>query len=83
MGDNSCLRGHGFKSQCRILDALICWKNCIVCLKRLKINVKEAGVGPLSMEELRILLRFTIKTGSDQKNLYKNCYLFNLLKLWQ
>ena len=25
---------------------LICCKNCIVCLKRPKINVKEAGVGP-------------------------------------
>ena len=26
--------------------ALICCKNCIVCLKRPKINEKEAGVGP-------------------------------------
>ena len=25
---------------------LICIKNCIVCLKRLKINEKEAVVGP-------------------------------------
>ena len=25
---------------------LICFKNCIVCLKRPKINKKEAGVGP-------------------------------------
>ena len=25
---------------------LICCKNCIVCLKRLKINETEAGVGP-------------------------------------
>ena len=25
---------------------LFCCKNCIVCLKRLKINEKEAGVGP-------------------------------------
>ena len=28
---------------------LICCKNCIVCLKRLKINSKEAGVGPFSI----------------------------------
>ena len=26
---------------------LICCKNCIVCLKRPKINKKEAGVGPI------------------------------------
>ena len=25
---------------------LICCKKCIVCLKRLKINKKEAGIGP-------------------------------------
>ena len=28
------------------LFTLICCKNCVVCLKRLKINEKEAGVGP-------------------------------------
>ena len=50
MGDDSCLKGHGFKSQHIILDehyfASICCKNWIVCLKRLKINEKEARVGP-------------------------------------
>ena len=50
MDDNSCSKGCGFESQCRILDehyfTLICCKNCIVCLKRPKINEKEAGVGP-------------------------------------
>ena len=50
MGDDSCSKGNGFKSRCRILDGhfftLICCKNCIdVCLKRSKINKKEAGVG--------------------------------------
>ena len=49
-GDNSCSKGHGFKSQCHILDrhffTLICCKIGIVCLKRPKINEKEAGVGP-------------------------------------
>ena len=50
MGDNSCTKGCGFKSQCCILDGhfstLICCKNCNVCLKRPKINEKEAEVGP-------------------------------------
>ena len=51
MGGDSCTRGHGFESQCRILDGhfftLICCKSCIdVCLKRPKINEKVAGVGP-------------------------------------
>ena len=49
MGD-WCSRGCGFESWHRILDghffALICYKNCIVCLKRPKINEKEAEVGP-------------------------------------
>ena len=40
----------GFKSRHCILDGhfftYICCKNCIVCLKRPKINEKEAGVGP-------------------------------------
>ena len=39
MGDDSCSKGNGFKSRCRILDGhfftLICCKNCIdVCLKK-------------------------------------------------
>ena len=50
MGDDSCLKGCGFESWHNILDGhfftLIFCKNCIVCLKRLKINKKEAGVGP-------------------------------------
>ena len=50
MGRDSCSKGHGFNSQHRILDGhfftYICCKNCNVCLKRPKINEKEAGVGP-------------------------------------
>ena len=50
MGDDSCLRGCGFESQRHILDGhfftIFCCKNCIVCLKRPKINEKGAGVGP-------------------------------------
>ena len=51
MGVDSRSKGRGFESQRRILDGhfftLICCKNCIVCLKRPKINEKEAGVGPI------------------------------------
>ena len=50
MGGDSCSEGHGFKSWHHILDGhfftYISYKNCIVCLKRPKINEKEAGVGP-------------------------------------
>ena len=50
MGDNSCLKGCEFESWRCIMDGhfftLICCKNCIVCLIRLKINEKEARVGP-------------------------------------
>ena len=48
MGDDSCLKGHGFKSRSRILDGhfftLICCKNCNVCLRRPKINKKKRPV---------------------------------------
>ena len=50
MGDNSCSKGCGFKSQSHTLDGhffiLICSRNYIVCLKRPNINEKEARVGP-------------------------------------
>ena len=63
IGDNSCARGHGFESWRRILDGyfftLNCCKNCIVCLKRLKINEKEAGIGPFLK---------TIAAGDDYHN---------------
>ena len=49
MGRDSRSIGHGFDSRHRILDGHffthICCKNCNVCLKRPKINEKEAGVG--------------------------------------
>ena len=49
MGDDLCLGGHGFDSWRYILDVhdifrLIYCKDCRVCLKRPKINEKEAGV---------------------------------------
>ena len=50
MGRDSRSEGRGFESRHRILDGhfftYICCKNCNVCLKRPKINEKEAGVGP-------------------------------------
>ena len=44
MGDDSCFIGRGFKSRhqnCMDFFILICCKNCIVCLKRPKINEKR------------------------------------------
>ena len=58
MGRDSHSKGRGFESQHRILDGhfftYICCKNCNVCLKRPKINEKEAGVGPFKKKYLRI-----------------------------
>ena len=51
MCEDSCLKGRGFESQCHILDGhfftLICSKNCIVCLKRPKINKKRGRGWPI------------------------------------
>ena len=45
-----CSKGCGLEYWCPILGGhfftLICCRNCIVCLKRPKINEKEARVGP-------------------------------------
>ena len=49
MGRDSHSKGRGFESRHRILDGhffTYCCKNCYVCLKRPKLNEKEAGVGP-------------------------------------
>ena len=58
MGGDSHSKGRGFESQRRILDGhfftLICCKNCIVCLKRPKMNEKEAGVGPFKKHILKL-----------------------------
>ena len=52
MGDDSRLKGCGFESCRHILDGhdlfhIDLLKNCFVCLKRLKINEKEAGLGSI------------------------------------
>ena len=39
----------------------ICCKNCIVCLKRPKINANEAGVGPF-LEKKTILLQHLVSS---------------------
>ena len=65
MGDDSCSKGHGFKSRRCILDVhdifftLISCGHCIVCLKRPKINEKEAGFGPFYKKEMKQCLPTT------------------------
>ena len=58
-GRHLMMRGCGFESWCRRMDmkffTLICCKNCIVCLKRPKINGKEAGVGPFFKKDSKLL----------------------------
>ena len=50
MGGDFYSVGRGFEYQHHILDGhiftYICCKNCNVCLKKMKINQKEAGDGP-------------------------------------
>ena len=58
MGRDSCSKGRGFESWHCILDGhiftYICCKNCNdVCLKRPKINEKEAGVGPFFLKNTK------------------------------
>ena len=58
MGDDLCSKGCGFESRRHTLDrhffTWICSKNCIVCLKRPKINEKEAGVGPFFFKKEKL-----------------------------
>ena len=55
MGRDSHSECRGFESRHRILDGhfftYYCCKNCNVCLKRPKINEKEAGIGPLFLKK--------------------------------
>ena len=50
MGRDSRSCGRGFESRHHILDGhfftYICCENCNACLKRPRINEKEAGIGP-------------------------------------
>ena len=56
MRRDSRSEGRGFQSRHHILDGhfftYVCCKNCNdVCLKRPKINQKEAGVGPFFLKK--------------------------------
>ena len=90
MGGDSRSEGCGFESQCHILDGhdifshIFVVKICNVCLKRLKINEKEAGVGPFfktigtrTMKHLPICLKWCI-SGQSYKALYDR-----KLRLWR
>ena len=62
MGRDSRSKGRGFKSRHRIrvghFFTYICSKNCNdVFFKRLKINEKEAGVGPFKNSIERLLMQ--------------------------
>ena len=78
MGSRS--EGRGFKSQRRILDrhdifTLICFKNYNdACLKRPKINKKEAGVGP-------IFIKKDIAVPLTLESLFKNKVFFVFFNL--
>ena len=54
MGEDSCSRGLEFKCQHQTLGKHfhICFKNCIVCLKRSKMNEKESGDFPFLKKQV-------------------------------
>ena len=63
---------------------LICCRNCILCLKRPKINKKEPGVGPLKDHlGLRILDVICLpKTGLFNKNSFSTWGDCQISLLW-
>ena len=66
MGRDSHSEGRGFKFQHHILDGhfftCICCKNCNdICLKRPKINEKEAGVGPFFKKNVQQEMRDSVQ----------------------
>ena len=59
MGDYSSSIGHWVECCCHdIFFKFICCKNCSVCLKRPKINEKEAGVGTFKKIAQEFFLKF-------------------------
>ena len=77
MGDDSCSRGCGFECWMDMtFFTLICYKNCIACSKRPKINKKEAGLA-------NFLKRFiTIATTTEMQK----CWFrpnFSFSAVWQ
>ena len=51
--------GAGYWMDMTFFFTLICCKNCIVCLKRPKINKKEADVGPF-FKKKNFIFKWTI-----------------------
>ena len=67
MGGDSCPKGHGSESQHHILDGhfspIFLYKNCNVCLKKMKINEKEVRIGPFKKSFMTTL---SIKMTTSQ-----------------
>ena len=53
----------------------ICCKNCIVCLKRPKINEKEAVVGPFFKKKLYFFLNFLFDPTKEESNVFSIPFL--------
>ena len=58
-------KGHGFESLCWMLDGhlftLICYKNCIVCFKRPKINEKRPELAHFKKNKGRYSSHLSLK----------------------
>ena len=63
------------------LFTLICCTNCIVCLRRPKINEKEAGVGPSIYYKLAYLHEWELTLKSARMGLGKEPKIFTLASL--
>ena len=60
MGRDSRSEGRGFDLDGHFFT-YICYKNCYVCLKRPKINEKEAGVGPFFKKTKKTIICLLFK----------------------
>ena len=61
MGDDSCSRGCGFESRRCILDGYFSHRfvvKIVLCLKRSKINKKDAGDGHFLKKTTNLLSRY-------------------------
>ena len=70
MGGDSRSKGCGFESQHRVLDGhfshIFVLKICNVCLKRPKMNEKEAGVGRFFFKKRKGKKRCIASTGKQR-----------------
>ena len=72
MGDDSCSRGRGFKFRHHILDGHDIFSHqfvvkIVVCLKRPKINEKEAGDGPFLQKMLQLIPNRTLTSRNPMQ----------------